>query len=63
MMRELHPPDAAAITAIYNESVLHSVATFDTEPVSESGLWEKGSGIGANYRCWIEVEAGVWFGF
>ena len=56
-MRELQPTDAAAITAIYNEYVLHSVATFDTDPVSESAMWEKVSGIAANYPCWIEEEA------
>jgi L-amino acid N-acyltransferase len=40
-MREAQAPDAAAIAAIYNHEVLHSTATFDTEPVSEAerGAW------------------------
>ena len=63
MMRELQPTDAAAITAIYNEYVLHSVATFDTDPVSESAMWEKVSGIAANYPCWVEEEEGEVIGY
>ena len=33
MIRQVELQDAKAITNIYNEYVLHSVATFDTEPV------------------------------
>ena len=35
MIRQVELQDAKAITNIYNEYVLHSVATFDTEPVQE----------------------------
>ena len=38
MMRKVERTDAAALAAIYNEYVLHSVATFDTDPVSESAI-------------------------
>ncbi len=56
-MRKVERTDAAAITAIYNHYVLHSVATFDTDPVSESAMWEKVSQIAAKYPCWVEEEA------
>ena len=36
MIRQVELQDAKAITNIYNEYVLHSVATFDTEPVPVS---------------------------
>ena len=35
MIRQVKLQDAKAITDIYNEYVLHSVATFDTEPVQK----------------------------
>ena len=57
MIRKVKRMDAAAITAIYNHYVLHSVATFDTDPVSESAMWEKVSQIAAKYPCWVEEEA------
>ena len=34
MIRPVKPEDATDIANIYNEYVLHSVATFETEPVS-----------------------------
>ena len=55
--------DAAAITAIYNHYVLHSVATFDTDPVNESAMWEKVSQIAAKYPCWVAEEAGEVIGY
>ena len=63
MMRKVERTDAAAITAIYNHYVLHSVATFDTDPVSESAMWEKVSQIAAKYPCWVEEEAGEVIGY
>ena len=62
-MRKVERMDAAAITAIYNHYVLHSVATFDTDPVSESAMWEKVSQIAAKYPCWVEEEAGEVIGY
>ena len=38
MIRQVEFQDAKAITNIYNEYVLHSVATFDTEPVQEEEM-------------------------
>ena len=38
MIRQVELQDAKAITNIYNEYVLHSVATFDTEPVQEEEM-------------------------
>lgn len=38
MIRQVEFQDAKAITDIYNEYVLHSVATFDTEPVQEEEM-------------------------
>lgn len=36
MVRPAQPADIPAITAIYNEAILTTVATFDTEPKSEA---------------------------
>ena len=38
MIRQVELQDAKAITNIYNEYVLQSVATFDTEPVLEEEM-------------------------
>lgn len=38
MIRKARPDDASAIATIYNEYVLHSVITFDTEPVTELSM-------------------------
>lgn len=38
MLRQMELQDAKAIVDIYNEYVLHSVATFDTEQVQKVGL-------------------------
>lgn len=35
MIRRVELQDAKAIAAIYNEYVIHSVVTFDIEPVRE----------------------------
>ena len=38
MVRQVKLQDAKAIADIYNEYVVHSVATFDTEPVQEEEM-------------------------
>ena len=39
MIRRVELQDAKAIMAIYNEYVIHSVVTFDIEPVREEDMW------------------------
>ena len=43
MIRRVELQDAKAIAAIYNEYVIHSVVTFDIEPVREEDM--RGRGI------------------
>lgn len=38
MIRRVELQDAKAIAAIYNEYVIHSVVTFDIEPVREEDM-------------------------
>jgi len=45
VIRRAEPADVPVITDIYNEAILTTTATFDTEPKS------------MGRRCWTEYEA------
>ena len=47
MIRRVELQDAKAIAAIYNEYVIHSVVTFDIEPVREEDMRGRIAGISA----------------
>ena len=60
MIRQVEFQDAKAITDIYNEYVLHSVATFDTEPVQEEEMRARIAEIITGYcyaHTWKEPSA------
>lgn len=63
MIREVRPGDAVAITAIYNEYVLESTATFDTETQTETGMRERLAAISARFPCFVYEEAGQVAGY
>lgn len=47
---------AKIMAEIYNESVLHSTATFDTEPVREDWITEKLKNLMAPYGLWVALN-------
>ena len=49
---------AAAIAAIYNEAVLHTVATFDTEPRSERQMVEWLAAHDSRHPVLVALDAG-----
>lgn len=56
--------DAAAIAAIYNHYILHTVATFDTAPVSTGTIQARIREIAARYPYFVyEDEAGELLGY
>ena len=50
MIRRVELQDAKAIAAIYNEYVIHSVVTFDIEPVREEDM--RGRIAGISEKLW-----------
>ena len=56
MIRRVKPQDAKAITDIYNEYVLHSVATFDTEPVREEEMRARITEISSRFPYFVYEE-------
>lgn len=60
MIRRVELQDAKAITAIYNEYVMHSVVTFETEPLREEDMRSRIVEISAAYPYFVcEVEGKV----
>lgn len=55
MIRRVELQDAKAIAAIYNEYVIHSVVTFDIEPVREEDMRGRIAGISAHYPYFVCV--------
>ena len=53
MIRRVELQDAKAIAAIYNEYVIHSVVTFDIEPVREEDMRGRIAGISAHYPYFV----------
>ena len=56
MIRQVEFQDAKAITDIYNEYVLHSVATFDTEPVQEEEMRARITEISSRFPYFVYEE-------
>ena len=56
MIRQVELQDAKAITNIYNEYVLQSVATFDTEPVLEEEMRTRIAEISSRFPYLVYEE-------
>lgn len=63
MIRNVRPEDAEAIASIYNEYVLHSVITFDTEPVTAVAMRSQIASISAGHPYFVYEENGVVKGY
>lgn len=53
MIREVKLQDAKAITEIYNEYVMHTVATFETEPLQEDVMCSRIAEISAHFPYFV----------
>lgn len=53
MVRQVKLQDAKAIADIYNEYVVHSVATFDTEPVQEEEMRTRIAEISSSFPYFV----------
>lgn len=53
MIRPVKLQDAKAITDIYNEYILHSVATFDTEPLEEEEMRSRLGNISEHFPYFV----------
>lgn len=64
MIREVNPQnDAAAITAIYNEYILHSTISFETEPLTTEAMRDRIAHIADRYPYFVAEEGGVIVGY
>lgn len=63
MIRPVKDSDAAAIAAIYNEYVLHTSISFETEPLSEETMRERIAHFVASYPYLVAEEHGVVVGY
>lgn len=63
MIRRVELQDAKAIAAIYNEYVIHSVVTFDIEPVREEDMRGRIAGISAHYPYFVCESDGKVVGY
>lgn len=63
MIREVRPgEDAAALAAIYNEYVLNTTISFETEPLNEEQMLRRIAGFAAEYPYLVYEENGVVLG-
>ncbi len=62
-IRNVQWQDTGAITAIYNEYVLHSVVTFETEPLREEEMRTRIAEISARFPYFVCEEAGNVVGY
>ena len=53
MIREVRLEDVKAITAIYNEYVINSTATFETQPVKEEEMCTRVRAISTNFPYFV----------
>ena len=59
-LRKVRPEDIQAITRLYNEFVKGSVATFETEPLSEAEMAARVNDIASGYPYYVyEVNGDV----
>ena len=63
MIREVTPHDADAITAIYNEYILHSTISFETEPLTPETMRDRIVHIADHYPYFVAEEAGTVVGY
>lgn len=63
MIRRVQLRDAKAITAIYNEYVEHSVATFETEPLREEDMRIRIAEITAHFPYFVYEQEGEIVGY
>lgn len=63
MIRKVHPEDAEAIASIYNEYILHSTITFDTDPVTKQDMRRLIIAISTDYPYFVYEENGVVKGY
>ncbi len=56
MIRPVETRDAAAVVAIHNHYVLHTLITFDTEPMSEEAMRGRIEGALAAGNPWLVAE-------
>lgn len=63
MIRPAEAFDAAAIAAIYNEYVLHTNISFETEAVSEEAMRERIIQIAAHHPYLVAEEDGIIIGY
>jgi phosphinothricin acetyltransferase len=60
MIRRVLPDDAAAIAAIYNDHVAHTIVTFEETPVDEAAMRGRIADIDASYAWYVaEVDGRV----
>ncbi|WP_455593544.1 N-acetyltransferase family protein [Bacteroides sp.] len=63
MIRPVELSDAKAIADIYNEYVINSVATFETEPVSENEMRKRVSEISSHFPYLVYEQGGMVAGY
>ena len=63
MIREVKPEtDAAALAEIYNDYVLNTTISFETEPLNEEQMLKRIAGFAAEYPYLVYEENGVVLG-
>ncbi|HJG88988.1 GNAT family N-acetyltransferase [Barnesiella viscericola] len=62
-IREVTQHDAAAIAAIYNDYILHSTISFETEPLTVEAMRDRIAHIAADYPYFVAEEEGVVTGY
>ena len=63
MLRAALPADVPALTAIYNDEVLHGTGTFDTAPKSEAEMGQWLAAHGGRHPVIVAEEAGAVVGW
>lgn len=63
VIRSVRPDDAAAIAAIYNEYVLHSTISFETEPLTPEAMRERIAQVVGSHPYLVEEVGGVIVGY
>lgn len=63
MIRAVRPEDGASIAAIYNDYILHSVITFDTEPIRVGAMQSFISRVVEQYPFFVYEEGSVVQGY
>lgn len=63
MIREVKLDDCKAIAEIYNEYVLHSTITFETEPVTNETMQDRIQKLSEKYPYYVYEEKGDIIGY